>query len=205
MKKTLLIICLLIPALLSAQTYFYINSISVDPAAPTDQDNISILVSGDLSDGGAFISSATFNVVDTTVMLNIDADSQGGISVLVPHTETMPIGMLAPGTYTIQISGANISDNAPIPQHQFIVTGIGTGIDENSAMNLEVSYVGGALQINSSDGTQIGGISIYDINGKELHASVLETSNDSIDLNDAPAGVYFLKHEGGIEKFVIGQ
>jgi len=195
----------MLPALLSAQTYFYISSIAVDPSAPTDQDNISILLNGDLSDGGAFISSATFNVVGNTVMLNVDADSQGGISVLVPHTETMPIGMLAPGNYTIQISGVNISDNAPTAQHQFTVTGIGTGIDENSVTNLEVTYIGGVLQLNSSDGTQIGGISIYDINGKELHASVLETSSDSIDLNDAPAGVYFVRHDGGIEKFVIGE
>lgn len=201
-----MIICLLAPALLSAQTYFYINSIAVDIAAPTDQDNISILLIGDLSDGGAFISSATFNVVSNTVMLNIDADSQGGISVLVPHTETMPIGMLAPNTYTIQISGAGISDNTPPAQHQFTVTGLGAGIDENTTTNLEVAYnSGGVLQLKSNDGTQIGRISIYDINGKELHASVLETSSDSIDLSDAPAGVYFLKHDGGIEKFAIEQ
>lgn len=204
MKKLLSIFSLLVPALLSAQTYFYINSIGIDPAAPTDQDNISISVNGDLSNTGSYIVSATSNVVGNTVTLNIDADSQGGLSVLVPHSEILGIGMLAPGIYTIQISGANISDNAPQPQHQFTVTGLGTGIDENTATNLKVNYIGGVLQLNANDGTSIGAISIYDINGKELHVSVLEKSIHSIDI-DAPAGVYFLKHDGGIEKFVIGQ
>ena len=59
--------------------------------------------------------------------------------------------------------------------------------------------------MNSTDGTQIGTILIYDMNGKEIHTSTVAAASDSIDLNDVTAGVYFLKHDGGTEKFVIGQ
>ena len=106
-----------------AQTYFYLGQIAVLPAAPTDQDDVQLQLSGDLSDTGASITSTTAQVTGSTVELTVSATSVGGADVLVPHMETMNVGVLPAGTYTIVITGPGIQDLAPGGQHTFTVTG----------------------------------------------------------------------------------
>ena len=107
-----------------AQTYFYLEQITVDPASPTTTDAITITVSGNLSNTAAHIVSTSFSLSGNTVQLIVNAAFDGiGLDVLVPHEEHIPIGNLATGTYTILIGGTGVADLAPSPQHQFIVSG----------------------------------------------------------------------------------
>lgn len=125
-----LTLCLLLAAAAtsSAQTFFYIDQIAVSPAAPTTSDNVSIQLIGDLSDTGASILVADAGVGGYIVSITLVANSDGGLTVLVPHTETLQLGQLAAGTYTIDFTDASIGiwDGAPPEQHTFTVTGDGS-------------------------------------------------------------------------------
>jgi len=123
MRTTILSIALLLSIALKAQTYFYINAIAVDPQAPTTSDMVNIDLIGDLSSAGSSITSATAELVGNTVNISITAVHEIGLDVLVPHTETVALGMLPAGDYEIVVLGANVNDFAVPSDHQFTVTG----------------------------------------------------------------------------------
>ena len=126
MKRSFLLSLCFAPLVLCAQTYFYIDNITVTPAAPTTSDPITITVSGNLASSNAYIVSASHSVVGSTVQITIVAAASGiGLPVLTPHSEVFNIGILPPGTYMIVISGTAILDSAPSPQHLFTVSGSG--------------------------------------------------------------------------------
>lgn len=112
-------------ALVQAQTYFYIDAIAVDPSAPTIADNVSLLLSGNLSSTGAYIVSADAQVTGTLVSVTIVAADNGGLTVLVPHTESIQLGQLPAGDYNVAFTmiSNGILDLAPQNQHSFTVSG----------------------------------------------------------------------------------
>lgn len=123
-----------------AQTYYYIDQIMVSPASPTTADDISITVNGSLSSTAAYVVNTAFGINGNTIQLTVNAAVQGiGLDVLVPHAESIPIGNLAAGTYTITIAGIAVSDMAPSPEHQFVVSG-GTPTDCDSLDILSVQW-----------------------------------------------------------------
>ncbi len=130
-------ILLLVHMALAAQTYFYINSITVIPASPTTQDQVVLEVAGDLSSTGAYISDVGLSITGMDVQLSVDAFDPGGATVLVPHTVQIPLGMLAAGLYTVTISGMNILDLAPVPEHEFIVSDAGMGCSEVEIVSIQ--------------------------------------------------------------------
>ena len=109
----------------TAQTYFHIDQIVVSPANPTTSDSVSIRLIGDLSDTGAFIEVVLAEVAGDMVNITLMAYSDGGATVLVPHTETLELGRLHAGTYTIDFTDATtgVLDQTPLEQHGFTVTG----------------------------------------------------------------------------------
>ncbi len=114
-------------AVANAQTYFYINSISVAPAEPTESNAITISLTGDLSSSGAFVVSAEYMLMSNIVHITVTAADNGGLSVLVPHTEDISIGTLPAGSYGILVDGDFILDSAPEFQHSFNVSEGGEG------------------------------------------------------------------------------
>lgn len=108
-----------------AQTYFYIGGIEVSPAQPTTSDAITISLSGDLSNTGSQITGASWMLMGNIVHITLTATSGPGLSVLVPHTEEIEIGMLPAGSYGILVDGDFILDSAPEPQHSFNVNDAG--------------------------------------------------------------------------------
>ncbi|MBL7950419.1 MAG: hypothetical protein JNM62_01760 [Flavobacteriales bacterium] len=109
----------------AAQTYYYIDAISVDPAEPTTADNITISLAGQLSSTGATIVSTNYMLMGNIVHISVNAADPGGLSVLVPHTEEVEIGTLPAGSYGILVDGDFILDSAPEFQHSFNVTEAG--------------------------------------------------------------------------------
>ncbi len=123
-----------------AQTYFYLEQITVDPASPTPSDAITITVSGNLSNTAAQIVGTSFSLSGNTVQITVNAAFDGiGLDMLVPHSEDLFIGNLAAGSYTIAINGAFVADMAPAPQHQFVVSG-GTPSDCDSLEIISVHW-----------------------------------------------------------------
>ena len=155
-----------------AQTYFYLDQITVAPASPTTADAITITVGGNLSSTVASIANTAFGLNGTTVQLTVNAAADGiGLDVLVPHSESIAIGNLAAGTYTITIVGAAVLDMAPAPEHQFVVSG-GTPTDCDS-----LDIIGARWGVLSSE------------------QMVLAVANGSSDLFDYP-GFVLLSDEG---------
>ncbi|MEO8733414.1 MAG: T9SS type A sorting domain-containing protein [Flavobacteriales bacterium] len=118
---------LALPSDLAAQSYFHINQITVAPSSPTDQDDVQLQLSGVLTNSGAYVASSSAQITGYTVDVTVDAMSTGGPSLQILHTETVDLGMLPAGTYTITIGGTHNSDTADPDQHSFTVTG-GTSI-----------------------------------------------------------------------------
>ena len=130
MKPTLtLLLCAVLLGSARAQTYFYIDAIAVQPSPTSDQDNVSVALTGGLSSTGAYVVSASATVIGSVVTISIAAADDGGLTVIVPHTEVVPIGQMDAGVYTIVIDGQNVGDFAPGPQHQFTVSGGGSPCD----------------------------------------------------------------------------
>jgi hypothetical protein len=124
-----LFLCAALYASGQAQTYFYVDQIAVQPTPTTDQDQVSIALTGGLSSTGAYVVSASAAVVGNTLTITVAAADDGGLTVIVPHTEVIPVGQLDAGDYTIVINGQNVGDFAPAPQHQFTVSGNGSPCD----------------------------------------------------------------------------
>lgn len=127
MMRNLLTPLLLLAAFLAAraQTYFYIDEIAVQPAQPTTSDLIQLQLIGGLAGTGVYIVSADAEVVGPNVTVNIVAADNGGLTVIVPHTQQLFLGQLPAGTYSVTINGTFVGDLAPPEQHSFVVSGGG--------------------------------------------------------------------------------
>jgi hypothetical protein len=117
------LLSLLFSVTTQAQTYFYVDDISVYPGTPTDQQVVEVQLSGNLSNTGSYVTSVTADVTGFDVSITVEAGSNGGLAVLVPHLESVFTGPLPAGTYTITIGGTGVLDSAPGSQHAFTVTG----------------------------------------------------------------------------------
>ena len=106
-----------------AQTYFYLGQIAVMPAEPTDQDQVQLQLIGNLSSTGSSITSATAAVNGYTINLTLVTQNTIGMDVIVPHTESVQLGLLSAGTYTVNIIGFGVDDLAPPGEHVFTVSG----------------------------------------------------------------------------------
>lgn len=181
-RTSILSVLLALAGSLQAQTYFYINSISVDPAEPTTSDAITISIAGDLSSSGAFVVSAEYMLMSNTVHITVAAADPGGLSVLVPHTEQITIGNLPSGSYAILVDGDFILDSAPEFQHSFNVSG---GSEDPSCDDLDIVSIGwhpftDSLLVvhvaNTMENSAFGypGFVLLDINGDTLaHETVI--------------------------------
>ena len=123
MRTPLLSLLLACFTSVSAQTYFYIDAIQVQPTVPNTTDPVSLDLIGGLSSTGAYVVSASADVLGQVVTINIQAADPGGFTVIVSHTETVELGLLPAGTYTIEFNAVNVGDFAPDPQHTFTVEG----------------------------------------------------------------------------------
>ncbi|MEZ4756033.1 MAG: hypothetical protein R2817_04310 [Flavobacteriales bacterium] len=123
MRSTLTLLLLLAVQGMRAQTFFYIDAINVQPTAPTTADPVVLSLFGGLSSTGAQVTSVSASVVGYTVTISIAAQDNGGLTVIVPHTEEVPLGTLPAGIYTVIIDGQFVGDFAPVEDHTFVVSG----------------------------------------------------------------------------------
>lgn len=135
MKTTTLLIVLLTVWIswtagsVKAQTYFYLGQIAVVPVAPTDQDQVQLQLIGNLSSTGSSITSASADVNGYTVNVALLTENTTGLTVIVPHTEPVDLGLLAAGTYTVNVTGFGVQDLALSDQHVFTVSGSASACD----------------------------------------------------------------------------
>ncbi|MEA3445639.1 MAG: PKD domain-containing protein, partial [Bacteroidota bacterium] len=127
MKKLAILSGLLVFFLINlsfGQTYFYVENISLSPQNPTDNDLITMVVSGNLSGTDIVVTNAYVIMNGNTAEVYFEVMSTGmGLTVLVPYSHTFTFGPLPAGNYTISINGNFVGDYVPANQKQFTVTG----------------------------------------------------------------------------------
>lgn len=182
MRSTLLSLITVVCAAVStsvafSQTYFYINTISVDPVEPTTNDAITISLTGNLSSSGASVVSTSYMLMGNIVHITVNAVDNGGLGVLVPHTEEVAIGDLPEGSYAILVDGNFILDSAPEFQHGFNVSGA-LGCDALAIEAIHWATFNDStivLKVTNSDiGFDYPGFVLLDANGDTL---AVETVN----------------------------
>ncbi|HRF79325.1 MAG TPA: hypothetical protein PL070_04490, partial [Flavobacteriales bacterium] len=160
-----------------SQTYFYINTISIEPVEPTSYDAITVSLTGDLSSSGASVVSTSYMLMGNIVHITVNAVDNGGLGVLVPHTEEVFIGVLPEGSYGILVDGNFILDSAPEFQHGFNVSG-GLGCDALDIVAIQWATFNDStivLKVTNSDiGFDYPGFVLLDANGDTL---AVETVN----------------------------
>lgn len=191
---TSLALATLLPGLATAQTYFYVGSISVDPPSPTMTDAIIITLHGTFGSTGGYIVSINTTVVNDTVMIAIVAADPGGATVPVLHDEPIPIGTLPAGDYTIHVNGTNVTDGASPPQHLFTVTGSGTSVIGPLAPSagVLVTMDGEQLLVTALDGSALGELMLVDIRGRIAVRQLGLGNNAHVDLANITSGAYVL-------------
>ncbi|MEO8067846.1 MAG: T9SS type A sorting domain-containing protein [Flavobacteriales bacterium] len=203
-RITLALLCL--PFLGSAQTYYYINSISVDPPAPATSDPVTITVHGDLSSTGAYIISSNAQVVGTSVQIDILAADPGGFTVLVPHEVVFSLGLLPANTYTIVMdSTLGVWDMAPLPEHLFIVTDAMAVRPIAQHDGILVTLDQGQLTVTATDGQALGTLQVFDASGRSVLSTRTAEPSFRIDLATSAQGNYMLHlAERGVVRHVAG-
>ncbi|MCF8372836.1 MAG: PKD domain-containing protein [Bacteroidales bacterium] len=107
------------------QTYFYVENINLSPQNPTENDLITMVVSGNLSSTDIVVYGAYLVMNGNTVEVHFNVGSTGmGLMILVPYSHTFTLGPLLPGSYNISINGPFVGDFVPPYQKQFTVTGL---------------------------------------------------------------------------------
>ena len=121
----LLIVLSLVGMPAISQTYLYLESITISPQLPTENDIISITVSGNMSSTDIIVSNEQVFLAGNNVIFSFDVTSSGmGLTVLVPYSHTFILGPLSAGNYSISLSGNFIGNYIPSSQLSFNVSGV---------------------------------------------------------------------------------
>ncbi|MFK7809185.1 MAG: cohesin domain-containing protein, partial [Saprospiraceae bacterium] len=116
----------LIPFLnfLMAQSYFSLTEVSISPSSPTNYDIVTLTLSGLRQD-----SCTSLESLETTISsfdLNIDMEWDSiempvCNGAMIPWTTEMELGILPDGSYTINLTGSNYTNDSSDPL-SFVIT-----------------------------------------------------------------------------------
>ncbi len=178
-RSLLFSFALLLTAVAGAQTYFYVSEIVVNPQPATTEDDISVDLIGGLSSTGAYVAGTSVSVTGSTVTITIAAADPGGLTVIVPHTETVAVGQLPAGVYTIVLQMQGVGDFAPEPQHTFTVQGDGSPCDGLDIVSIQwhaftdTAIVVHAQNNNGSEIFDYPNFILFDANGDTLAVEIV--------------------------------
>ena len=101
--KLLLITTALLVGILVLPTQASITDVTVQPLAPTFDDDISLLISGLEGSGGVTVTDAIFTLDDNLLTLDISLDV-GPILMVTPWSHNYNIGLLPVGSYDLTVN-----------------------------------------------------------------------------------------------------
>lgn len=201
--------CLLVSlsVLTFGQTYFYASAITIDPVIPTVNDNITVNVFGDLSNPSSYVQNKSFAVNGFEIDVVMDCATGIGIGVLVPHTESLPIGMLPAGNYHINISGTALGDFIiDTTDYYFTVSGA-TGVAESfqpasPSYKLFVDADSGLIQVTQKGDAGMDLIQILDMKGQVIMEESLNGERIvQLQLPSTAQGIFFVTVQSGNAKW----
>lgn len=183
-----------------SQTYFAISQINIEPEYPTTDDSIRIHLIGYLTETGVIIDNVEVLVQDNEVFLTINVHSSGGFQMLIDHTETINLGLLASGDYHINISGEHISDNVSDPSQYHFTVEEATGILSQTSNAKFSVYPNPAKEYTEISyslpfGVDHAILSVYDASGRLVEKKQLISSINKVAYNTSnlPSGSYTIE------------
>ncbi len=196
MKKHLYIFYILLIAAqpMNAQ---WINSIQINPPMPTTADSISLIYSADFPASGCDILGYLVNISEHTITINATHEL-GILTVICTSVQTIPIGLLPEGNYTLTLNlfipGSNTSQSM-----SFNVTGPvnfteQTTSDHSFQVFPNPSY--DHLQIKTPASSENDNISLLIFNSIGLEVFRSENIPEDfilIDISEIPKGQYYLR------------
>lgn len=180
----------------------YINSATVDPANPSETDNIRIFTSVTPPNAGGLIQHS-FTVQNDTIFAEACYWS-GMLTVLIPIYDTIVVGQLPEGDYTLQFTAKQSSETEQcvvedfeVYYTSFSVDGTaGIGDPDAATIALYPNPVSGTLQIA---GKNISDVRLLNTEGRRITAPVTVQSSDllTVDMSALAGGCYVVELVAG--------
>jgi hypothetical protein len=179
----------------------WITGMSVVPANPTIQDNVSIIATVEFPSGDC--QEKTLNASVSGMQVNLSAlHCVGMLTFICGSTDTFQLGQLAAGTYTVYFQldmGAQPYPCTPdiVPGAQdsmtFIVT-TGTGLPVLSQNELELFPNPGSKGFTIRfSGNAIPLVRVTDVQGRIVREFLSVSSNTFLDLSELKSGAYMVE------------
>jgi hypothetical protein len=187
--------CFLVGA--QAQTYMYIEDGMItteDPIYPTDEVSLQLL--GNFSNGGSYVVDYSVSLDGFTVNFEINADSDGGITSLIPFDLSYDLGMYEPGEYTVEITGTGIgvSISEPIT---FVVLDDGSTSSLPCFIETEFSiYPNPATNymfVTMDEWENQSKVEIWSVDNKRVLMQPMNSRSTRLNLSNLADGVYYLR------------
>ena len=202
MKKILLLLFAgLLSMITQAQSLPYIATPTLIPQSPTSSDIIKIVIKVTTPNQGIIVDQSTFSVTQSPQEINIRGCYwQGMLTATQDYVDTLVIGQLQPGTYTIKHKAFLSSTQqhcSAIDSNMVVVTTLTVGtvtalkeLGKNIGVSVFPVPANEVLHlINTSAYTQA---SIYACNGNLISERELENTSELITSDLAP-GLYFIR------------
>jgi len=201
--KKLLLIFLLFCALIPVQAQ-WITGMHVVPDTPSSADNVRLIVQAQFPSGGCsewYIMNQyqvdfeyTYSIVNCVGML----------AVICPNNDTITMGQLIAGNYTVIVNLNAGSGDKPCPPFaqwtadtiHFIVSPA-TGLPETKNTEATIMYysvqASQAIMVSLRNFKEPATLEIYDIAGRLLSAQTVVQAKTQINISSLAAGIYVLK------------
>lgn len=181
----------------NAQTFMYINEGNITPESPVStSDVVSIQLLGDFSDSGGGVDDYNVSLDGFTVNLEINASSEGGLTVLTPFDITYELGMYEPGTYTVEITGTGIGVAIEGPL-DFVVEEDGTSsiqdLSGNETIQIYPNPSSEFVQINLEKEKSNYQVQLLSIAGKTIQRQNIASGLATLSVSDLAEGLYFVQ------------
>lgn len=205
MKNIAIIFALVLYSSLSfGQVYFSVEEVHLSPENPNTHDSVEIVLTGFLSNTGAYVDNTSFEIIDDEVFITVNCNTNGGFAMLIDHEVVMNLGLLQSGDYHINLAGVNFGDNVSEPsQYLFSISEFTNTHFENNIVDKINVFPNPSSGIFYLDNSDILRIEIFNNTGKLVS---IPNEKHMIDLSHFPDGIYYMriyKYEELIQKVLV--
>jgi len=183
-----------------SQTYFYVDSVSLQPFELSDSSYSKIYISGHLSDlGCSHVSNITYTISNNEIDLVINSDiydSNACADILVPFDTLFCLDtILSSSQHQINLSGHNT---------EFILADTSTlNVSSLSSNNVSTILIyDNNIKVETLNNNTNYTLNLTDINGKLILKKRLSAFME-IEINNIKQGVYFVVIQDEISQNII--
>ncbi len=210
--KKILLTCLIILWQFNSQAQ-NIQNISFIPAFPGPLDSVKVIVDLVFNSGSCELQYENHSMSNDSIRINV-FHCPGALTVICNTTDTINLGLLAPGTYSTEVIVHTSSWSAPDPCSDVNPTDSGdvqitvlpgSGINENSLLESFIYFDAGTNDIVLS-GKHAGNVQLILLNSLGQVCLKKEFGNtERISIPELSKGVYLYQLISDTEKIISGK